>query len=751
MSEEEGNSSESSSSESSSESDEDLVEDIPDKDFFKALSCLKTKDPRIYDQEVTFFTEKPLIIKRKNKHDLAGNASLLSEDKRNFNTINSNNSRTNNKFSLKDLDNESSSEDEFLGLKKSSNEPQQKIVNEDENEYIQFLKGRKAILEDKQVEQELKPLQKYWNTEVLDENEQFLRDYILNKKYLAPQSEVNVDNEDLSEDERELEEQAEYEANYNFRFETGENLQLKRFPRNIEGSMRRKNDARSKKRAEMAQRKKEEKAKKFQDVKKKQKQKLSEIEERLQKLKELTGNVELGFKDEEILEDFDPEKHDQKMKELFNEDYYNEEENEHPVFNENDDYWENDDIEMDCEEVEKSKKLTRTQKKKLRKKKTYKDIMDIAKPSFDPKVHNDFKKYIDEYYSLDCEDFIDDIPCKFKYREVVPNDYGLSIEEILMADDSELNRWASVKKICKRRPEHVEKNEVNIYKKKAQDESLKKTILKSLYSEPTDQLNDNFKDNHDISKNNNSKTKYSEAELEQGKMELSDSENPEKHNSGENIKLTDNNHQMIQTSKDNAKKKKKKRKHKQILNENHSSAQQISLNTDNGTNQTHTNKKCKALDDSSTLTNENVCEENTTKDIMELNERCNEHENKVTTGLHDQLQNIATNSQKKKRRRKKKKNVSIGNSTGENSINTNNEGSIKNQNETKMLTNDTPTKSKSKKIKNVKFKNKLKNKFGFKKNKNNIVNLSDSRLQAYGIKPKTFRAKMQYSQRNSKS
>lgn len=88
------------------------------------------------------------------------------------------------------------------------------------------------------------------------------------------------------------------------------------------------------------------------------------------------------------------------------------------------------DADYDESQTLQSELIENTKRRKRRRRSKFAELLAKDKPKFDPEKFPSCQKYYDEYYSLDYEDIIGDMPCRFKYREVVPNDYGLSIEEV---------------------------------------------------------------------------------------------------------------------------------------------------------------------------------------------------------------------------------------------------------------------------------------------------------------------------------
>lgn len=82
-----------------------------------------------------------------------------------------------------------------------------------------------------------------------------------------------------------------------------------------------------------------------------------------------------------------------------------------------------------------------------------------------------------------------EIATRFRYRMVEPNDYGLTDEEIILADERELNQWCSLKRISQFRSKEQEEYDKKVYSRKANNLELKKTILKSVYGNKNDATN----------------------------------------------------------------------------------------------------------------------------------------------------------------------------------------------------------------------------------------------------------------------
>lgn len=69
------------------------------------------------------------------------------------------------------------------------------------------------------------------------------------------------------------------------------------------------------------------------------------------------------------------------------------------------------------------------------------------------------------YVYLKLNSKIGDLPTRFSYTKVVPDSFSLTTEEILLADDADLNSFVGLKKLAPYRPE-------------ANDEEASKRIVK---------------------------------------------------------------------------------------------------------------------------------------------------------------------------------------------------------------------------------------------------------------------------------
>ncbi|RMZ93546.1 KRI1 -like protein, partial [Brachionus plicatilis] len=578
---------ESSSDETEDEDARELTDDV-EKEFLKALSLVKSRDPKIYDKEQCKFfdqynsakesedeeedpnkkrtkkedkktlkdLEREMILKKLEITDEHLENTNIYEDDENHNDnlkIKSNKSyfeeQDEIKKSLKNvvdkLAEESDDEEVFLKVKTKTEDEKEK----EEADFIEWLKGKKEKIKDNELEKNMKYLHDHWNNPDLSYEEKYLRDFILNKRYIFKDSDEEDDEKDtvkttekdakfdqpldyvdLSEEEKIVENQEDFERKFNFRFEEPDPEFVKSYPRTIADSMRRKDNKRKEKRKEYKERKETEKQKKKEEIKRLKNLKRKEIMDKLEKLKKITGNYDLKLDVDDLEKDFDPDEYEKKMQATFDDEYYqqpdstlNEDpdnEEDKPVFTDDEDEdlkyinWDEWGGKEESEEIpfEENNKKKKKKKKddddepldpdfimdadydpsmeqptKAKKKGKFAEAVSNKKPIFDPNEKS-FEEYFEEYYKLDCEDVIGgDLPCRFKYREVVPNDFGLTIEEILSSKDTELNQWASLRKAIQYRPIQDEIQDSKTFKNKKNQIDLKKKILASYYNPPDEE------------------------------------------------------------------------------------------------------------------------------------------------------------------------------------------------------------------------------------------------------------------------
>lgn len=462
----------------SSEDEEDIV-NYPNKHgskFFDVLIKVRNQDPSLKNKDAKLF-------------------DVDNEDGEDDEADDNNKEKKKKPMYLKDVTaqhllekgpefDDEDDEEENKDKKKSYSEEQELLRKEfldavgDEDDEGEFLKVKndKSGVEDEdedgdEREYEQKLNEYFQEDEKLDENEKFLKDYFRKKMWLDKEagSSKHLDDDgelDVSEDEEELERQEEYEREFNFRFEENAGDRVMGFSRKVDGSVRKKDNARKLQRKNKEERMAQAEFERKEELKHMKNLKKKELNEKLKKIRETAGigeNEVCVLDEHDLEEEFDPDEYDKKMKTAFDDNFYeaddvdpefgSDEEDgelEKPNFDEedellglskgwDDEYGSGDGFLATREKTLKGKVVNSEELEKEDKKKKRK------RSELEEEV---IKKELEEYYKLDYEDTIGDLKTRFKYRPVNKNTYGLKAKEILVVDDKELNQLVSLKKLA---------------------------------------------------------------------------------------------------------------------------------------------------------------------------------------------------------------------------------------------------------------------------------------------------------------
>ncbi|PKA48862.1 hypothetical protein AXF42_Ash016378 [Apostasia shenzhenica] len=299
----------------------------------------------------------------------------------------------------------------------------------------------------------------------LTEDNMFLKNYLRNRMWVDHEEDRRpFDDIRFSEDEDELEKQDKYEAQYNFRHEEGQEDRVLGHSRITEGTVRKKTSSRMTQRKSKEERMARAEFERKEELKHLKNLKKKEIQKKLERIRSIAGIGKEGacnLDAADLEEDFDPDEYDKRMKEMFGVDYYDAEDAD-PDFGSDDgdeieklDFDKEDELlglRKDWDGVNKGEGFEAVRKRLLEKNEEEEPTKEEGrrkrkrKISLREKVELD--KELEEYYKLDYEGTIGDLKTRFKYRSVPANRFGLHAEEILVANDKDLNQYVSLRRLA---------------------------------------------------------------------------------------------------------------------------------------------------------------------------------------------------------------------------------------------------------------------------------------------------------------
>ncbi|GAB1605376.1 hypothetical protein Ahia01_000819400 [Argonauta hians] len=382
-------------------------------------------------------------------------------------------------------------------------------------------------------------------------------------------------------------------------------------------------------------------------------------------------------------------------------------------------HFEDPDFNMDADYDPSQQQQQPRKKRKDRKKKQKQE-----KPKFNPDEMS-FEEYFDEYYKLDYEDLIDDLPCRYQYRSVVPNDFGLDTEEILHSTDKELNSWCPLSKVVQYRNDDEEFVSKRMYFKRSKQKNRKKNVLTTYYTQ-----SESSGKNQDIG----DKRKEKKNRPMKGNIQSTDGEG---------------------TSVNNKQSKKTK-----IINQSDESLKPVTIqsnseaSSENSKQSKKSRNKKRKLSIDEGLQTPSSCQSNKQVSSVNNNNSSKQSKNKKQKLSREPLENQDTDSGKVKKAVNKGKDTDSGN-VDKTAVNKGKDNKSKDkfsstsESKSKVKTlkgsHSADNARKDSNISNTQMKKKKRaerwkqKQQGTKHNKQLNVTLSNSRLKAYGINPTKFK------------
>ncbi|BFZ55734.1 Kinetochore protein Spc24 [Savitreella phatthalungensis] len=506
---------------SSEEEDEQAELDTPDMDvaIFRMLSKLKSKDASLYDSEAKFFDEvpedddeltadgksakhtkkeKPVTIADVHRRTLlSGKGNVEPEDDSDEEDSAHPMTNVEEERALKaafqqavaENDEHDASEDEDLLVKKARTSDEEM---KEADAYKEFLRQQLA---------EAGETIEIQDDGAVADGEGFLMNYMLNRGWVE-KSNGGTEVDLTDEDDSEFEERAEqFETAYNFRFEEPGAAEIVSHPRDMV-SVRRKDERRKNKREAKSDKRREEARQRDEEIARLRNLKRTEIEQKLRKIEQATGR-RMAFDQIDVDGDFDPDTWDTKMRQNFDDGFYDgDEDDKKPEWDDDIDIG---DLGLDDsgEVVGKAKKravdegngreldtgLSRKQREKRKRK-----IDDLVDASLNAEHDRVIATAKSEAISAamhsrhqavpDADDDLAVLPAisgplgstRFRYRKTEPETYGLTTEDILFADDKELNEHVGLKKLAPFRPDDRKAKDAKKYGAKKRVKQFQKQL-----------------------------------------------------------------------------------------------------------------------------------------------------------------------------------------------------------------------------------------------------------------------------------